>query len=82
MPRYFFNTANGFRVRDTVGIELAGHEAARVQAIKLSGELLHDDPSYLSKGHDFRVEVTDRAGVLLFTILTTATTEPGSGMPT
>ena len=80
MPRYFFHTADGIRVRDTVGIELSGHAAARVQAIELTGRLLSDEPDYLSDGHDFRVEVTDRAGSLLFTILTMAINAPASGI--
>ena len=82
MPRYFFNTTNGIHVRDTVGVELDNHAAARVKAIQLTGHLLSEEPDYLWDGHNFRVEVTDPSGSLLLTVVSLAIDATASRMDT
>jgi hypothetical protein len=79
MPRYFFATADGERHQDTEGTELPGLSAARVAAIKYAGAIMEDEPSVLWDGRDFRVEVTDERGLLLFTIITLAVNAPAGG---
>lgn len=78
MPRYFFHTANGLRDRDTIGTELPDQATARYHAIKYTGDVMSDDPDVLWDGRDFRVEVTDEQGALLFTIITLAVDAPAS----
>ena len=78
MPRYFFHTADGSRERDVVGIELPKLPDARHQAIVFLGECIKDSP-HLLEHHDFRVEVTDTLGALLFTVITIAVSAPTTG---
>ena len=76
MPRYFFHSADGARNWDEAGAELANDDAARIEAIRLTGAILKDEPDVLRHGHDFRVEVTDSRKRLLFTIITLAVDAP------
>lgn len=78
MAKYFFDTIDGVRARDTTGTELKNHHAARMNAIKLTGRILASQPDYLLHGHDFRLEVASPQGVLLFTIVTFAVNSPAS----
>ena len=79
MQRFFFHTADGSRDRDTTGTELPDQGTARVRAIQYAGECLTHEPSVLWDGRDFRVEVTDESGALLFTIITLAINAPAAG---
>ncbi len=69
MSRYFFHVIDGGYTRDNVGIELHGLRAARVEAFRLAGLLLADMPELIEVHRDFRMEVTDYANKLLFTIV-------------
>ena len=69
MPRYFFNTADGGRDLDQDGTDLPDHSSARVQAVQFAGMALSDEPTFLLDGGEFRVEVTDQEGVLLFSVI-------------
>ena len=72
MPRYFFNTANGSPDRDIQGFVLPDRAAARFEATRYAGALINDEPEKLWENRDFRVEVTDDTGHLLFTVITLA----------
>ena len=76
MPRYFFHSADGARSWDEAGVELEDDQAARIEAIRLTGAILKDEPHVLQNGHDFRVEVTDSIRRLLFTIIALAVDAP------
>jgi hypothetical protein len=69
MPRYYFHTADGAPDHDEVGTELADDNAARVEAVRYIGESLRSDPKLLWDGSEFRVEVTDENGDVLFTVV-------------
>jgi hypothetical protein len=45
MPRYFFDIRDGEFIPDTQGREFIDLEAARIQAVVISGELLKENPS-------------------------------------
>lgn len=75
MPRYFFHSADGTRNWDEAGVELSDDQVARVEAIRLTGAILKDEPEVL-RDQDFRVEVTDVTKRLLFTIITLAVDAP------
>ena len=79
MPSYFFHTADGTRDLDREGTQLPDNAAARKEAIKFAGALMHDQPDILWDGRDYRVEVTNRAGDLLFTIVMLSIDAPASG---
>ena len=79
MPTYFFHTADGDRDLDKEGTELPDNAAARKAAIKFAGAVMHDDPDVLWDGHDYRVEVTNQTGDLLFTVIMLSIDAPASG---
>lgn len=79
MSRYFFNTADGSRERDTTGVELRDDSAARKEGIKFAGDVMSHEPDVLWDGHEFRIEVMNEENDLLFTIITLAVDAPASG---
>lgn len=77
MPRYFFHIeAAGSRARDIDGTTLNSPSTARAEAIRLLGACMRDKPGVLDDGRDFRVEVTDSADLVLFTIIALAIDAP------
>ena len=76
MPRFFFNTADGSRDCDELGVELPNGSAARVEAIRYAGSLLADQPNMLWDGRDFRVEVVNEDQQLVCTVITLAVASP------
>lgn len=79
MARYFFNTTDGTSEPDVVGTELNDLAAARKHAIVFAGQVLHGEPTVLWNGRDFRVDVTDNRGLLLFTLTAYVTNAPAGG---
>lgn len=69
MPRYHFNTANGHCFHDNDGCEFDSLEQARIEAVRLAGALLGETPDMLWKSGNFRVEVADDDGTVLFTFV-------------
>ncbi|WP_037492168.1 DUF6894 family protein [Sphingobium indicum] len=78
MPRYFFHTVDGGRDVDQEGTELPNDAAARKAAIRFAGAVMHDEPDVLWDGRDYRVEVTNETGALLFTIVMLSIDAPAS----
>ncbi len=76
MPRFFFNVTDGIDIVDHEGVELADLPAARLQAVHYSGELLKDHPDTLWVGHEWRIDVTDAARHILFSIHISAVDAP------
>ena len=67
MPRFYFNVRDGYNIADADGVELADFRAARREAISLSGALLEDEADqYDISEEDWRLEVTDETGLILF----------------
>lgn len=66
MPRYHFNVHDGADIPDRDGTELASVSVARVEAVKLAGRLLMDEPARFWDGSDWHLEVTDERGHILF----------------
>lgn len=73
MPRYFFDTQDGRRVRDPVGSILADDQAARREGLSLLGELLRDQGEEFWGTGRFSVIINDDAGRQVVTLTTTAT---------
>ena len=68
MPRYHFNLHDHRYVPDPDGSELESLELAKRQAIKLAAAILVNCPEEFLNSNEWRVEVTDGSGVLLFTV--------------
>lgn len=66
MPRYHFHLHDGVDRPDAEGTELAGIEAARAEALRLAGEIIRDAGVRADLGEEWRVTVTDDAGLTLF----------------
>lgn len=66
MPRYYFNVYDGLSSLDVEGTELPDWRAARKAAIRLAGEILKDDADRIDLGEDWRIEVADQTGLVLF----------------
>ena len=68
MSRYHFNLHDHRFVPDPEGSELPNLEMAKRQAIKLAASILSVRPEEFLESSEWRVEVTNSAGVLLFTV--------------
>ena len=66
MPRYHFNVHDGRTSLDKEGTELPDTHAARREAMILAGALIEDSAKRSELGEEWRMEVTDDAGLLLF----------------
>lgn len=66
MPRYHFNIEDGYAEPDPDGLDLPDLGAARVEAARTFGELLRDKSESFWMSEDWRMEVTDSAGLTLF----------------
>ena len=82
MPRYYFHTENGDRIRDYQGEELAGVEAAREEAVTVLGEILrYRGASFWDTG-SFSVIVTDDGGRTVVCVTAAASEEAPQDQPT
>ncbi len=68
MPRYHFNVFNGRSWPGATGTMLRGAREARLEAIHLAGTMLQQHAERVSSSGEWRMEVTDRAGLVLFQI--------------
>jgi hypothetical protein len=68
VPRYYFNVYDGRDILDDLGAELPDCTFARREAIRYSGALLEDQAKKLALGEDWRMEVTDSTGLILFVL--------------
>jgi hypothetical protein len=66
VPRYHFNFHDGVQLPDADGTELPHWQAARLEAIRRAGEILKNDAQSVALGEDWRIEVTDSTGLILF----------------
>jgi uncharacterized protein YqjF (DUF2071 family) len=68
MPRYHFNVMDGTDVPDIVGTELTDLAEARREAVRLVGGLMRDTPLDFWREENWRMVVTDEAGLSLFSL--------------
>jgi hypothetical protein len=68
MPRFYFDIADGLAVQDDEGLELEGLNAARIEAVRLSGQLLKNSPDrFLSVG-EWSCTVLNEDKLVLFVL--------------
>jgi hypothetical protein len=68
MPRYFFDIEDVDRTIDQEGRELEGLNAARLAAVRLSGERLQNFPDRFWSIGVWNVTVRDETGLILFVL--------------
>lgn len=61
MPRYFFHVHDGIERLDQDGVELAGPNDARVQAVIACGEAIKELDGFWEEG-EWRMQVVDERG--------------------
>lgn len=66
MPRFYFNVHDGKSGLDVIGTELPDWQTARIEAVRLAGEILRDDAPHIVLGDNWRIDVTDPRGLILF----------------
>ncbi|WP_019903144.1 hypothetical protein [Methylobacterium sp. 77] len=66
MPRYHFNVYDGIEMLDKVGVELPDSQYARREAIRYAGSILEGGASKDKVGPEWRMEVTNEVGLILF----------------
>lgn len=66
MPRYFFHVIDGYSAPDIEGTELRDIYTAQDQAIRTSGEILRDMGARFWNGTEWKLEVADEQGQVLF----------------
>lgn len=66
MPRFHFNIYDGISLPDRDGSELADWQEARLEAVRLAGVILRDNATRIALGEEWRMEVTDETGLILF----------------
>jgi hypothetical protein len=76
MPRYFFHVMDGYSDRDAEGTELPDIYAAQHQAVRTSGEILREMGAKFWDGTEWKLEVADEHGQILFTLRFSAEEHP------
>ena len=76
MPRYFFHVHDGVSFPDDEGTELRDLHAARAAAVTMSGEMLKANTHDFWQGDEWKMDVTDETGMILFTLMFMAISAP------
>lgn len=77
MPKFHFDVHDGINLPDARGVDLADFDAARQEAIRFAGELMEDAATRRRLGQDWRMEVKDDEGALVFRLDFTVMRQPG-----
>lgn len=72
--RYYFHAEDGRSFHDEEGTELADDDAARIEATRVLGQLLNEDPMQVWRDAAFSIRVADAGGAPLFALEVVATT--------
>ena len=66
MPRYHYNIYDGHSSPDMEGTDLPNWQMAQYEAVRLAGAVIADKADRILRGEDWRMEVTDHTGLILF----------------
>lgn len=66
MPHFRFNVYDGVALPDLSGRDFADLAEAQAEALRLAGELMRDGATARRLGGDWRIEVADETGRVLF----------------
>jgi len=68
MPNYNIELRTADRVWETLAVERDDHEGLRVEMARFVGEMLKDHAQKIWLDQDWRVDVTDETGLILYVI--------------
>ncbi len=68
MPYFHFQVRTESHVLLTEGLELKGFDEARIEAARRVGDLLKEHAGQIWTDEDWRMDVTDRKGLILFVL--------------
>jgi len=68
MPRFFFDIEDVELQPDREGVELEGLNAARIEAVRRSGQLLSDAPDRFWSVGEWKCTCRDDKGLILFVL--------------
>jgi hypothetical protein len=66
MPKYNIELRTQGRIWDALSVERSNHTEVRVEVAKFVGELLKDHADKIWIDEDWRIDVTDENGLILF----------------
>jgi hypothetical protein len=78
LARYFFHVEHGGSFLDKQGVELPNLHAARVEAVRLLGELLRDEAHRSWDCRAVKLSVTDENHLILFALDLSGIVAPAS----
>lgn len=81
MPLYHIELRTADRVWDTVDMERDDLTALRIEMAKFVGQLLKDHAHQIWADKDWRVDVTDEAGLILYVMQIAATDTAATAAP-
>ena len=73
MAQFFFHTEDGRSISDDDGTELESLAQARVEAIRVMGDILRESPDEVLSTGQLRLTVTDATGLVYFVVDLSAT---------
>jgi hypothetical protein len=79
MPRYFFHAEDGRVFHDDEGTELPNDAAARIEAVKIAGQLIEEDPALILDTCSMRLTVSNEDTLTVFLIDASAVKPPALG---
>ncbi len=78
MERYYFDVKDGADHIDAEGSEWPDLHAVRIEAIRLSGEILKEMPASFCHAQQWQMSVSNRHRTLLFTLKFSAEDAPAA----
>ncbi len=79
MTQFFFHTEDGRVVSDDEGTALATLADARVEAVRVLGDILRENPDEILATGALRLTVTNAAGLIYFALDLSATDAAAGG---
>lgn len=80
MPHYHIELRTAERVWDTLDVERADVDALRVEMARFVGQMLRDHAKQVWADQDWRIDVTDEAGLILY-VMHVSATDTAATMP-
>jgi hypothetical protein len=80
VPKYNIELRTQERVWETLSVEKGDQTEVRIEVAKFVGELLKDHAAKIWEDEDWRVDVTDHTGLILFS-MQLMVTDAAAAMP-